>query len=192
MLSILLGSLGFIFYFVYDINSVTKKYRIFQVGFTLGSVLVALGTFSMVLEGWNSRNPKIYIRCVCWFVVIVMFGLLIYTLFFALPFNDTYVEQTSERKTYTEGVYALCRHPGVLWYAGMYIALIGIMCSKIAFIQGMIYILWNVVYVILQDISIFPKTFIDYGEYKKMTPFLIPNRKSIQRCIKTLKRGGQV
>lgn len=191
MFSIILGSIGFLCYFVYDINSVTKKNQILQRGFTVGSSLVFLGTIRMLIDGWANRNQNVLI-CLLWSVFgIVMFILLIYTLFFALPFNTTYVEKSNEREAYTEGVYALCRHPGVLWYAGMYISFLLIVYSLEMLWCVMIYIGWNLAYIIFQDMIIFPKTFTNYEEYKKMTPFLIPNRQSLRRCIRTLKKGGQ-
>ena len=52
-------------------------------------------------------------------------ALLIYTLFFALPFEETYCEENRLRAAYTEGVYGLCRHPGVLWFAGAYFCMWG-------------------------------------------------------------------
>ncbi len=52
-------------------------------------------------------------------------ALLIYTLFFALPFEETYCEENKLRAAYTEGVYGLCRHPGVLWFAGAYLLHVG-------------------------------------------------------------------
>ena len=45
--------------------------------------------------------------------------------------------------------------------------------------------LLNIGYVILQDIIIFPKQFVDYDEYKKIVPFLVPTIKSIRSCIRT-------
>ena len=97
MFSIILGSIGFLCYFVYDINSVTKKNQILQRGFTVGSSLVFLGTIRMLIDGWANRNQNVLI-CLLWSVFgIVMFILLIYTLFFALPFNTTYVEKSNER-----------------------------------------------------------------------------------------------
>lgn len=191
MFSIVIGSIGFLCYFVYDINSVTKKKQILQSGFTVGSVLVFLGTIWMLIDGWENRNQNVFI-CLVWSVLaIVMFILLIYTLFFALPFCTTYVEKSNERKAYTEGVYALCRHPGVLWYAGMYISFFLIECSLGMFFSVIIYIGWNLAYIVFQDKVIFPRTFTNYEEYKKTTPFLIPNKQSVRRCVYTLKKGGQ-
>ena len=52
-----------------------------------------------------------FISAVFLTAAILFLGLLIYTLFFALPFDETYVKENHERLAYTEGVYALCRHP---------------------------------------------------------------------------------
>ena len=192
MFSIILGNIGFLCYFVYDINSVTKKNQILQRGFTVGSIFVFLGTIGMLIDGWANRNQNVLI-CLLWSVLgIVMFILLIYTLFFSFPFKSTYVEECKERKAYTEGVYALCRHPGVLWYTGMYLGVAGMIGSPKALLQSGIFVLWNVGYIVLQDKLIFPKTFVNYEEYKKAAPFLIPNKKSLERCLKTIKKGGSV
>jgi hypothetical protein len=44
----------------------------------------------------------------------------------------------------------------------------------------------NIIYVIFQDRWTFMKTFEDYESYKTDTPFLLPNLKSIKRCLRTL------
>ena len=51
------------------------------------------------------------------------FAALIYCLFFALPFEQTYADQDSGSRVCRSGVYALCRHPGVLCFAVMYLLL---------------------------------------------------------------------
>ena len=192
MFPVMIGSLGFLCYFAYDINSITKNNRFLQKGFLFGTLLVAIGTLGMLVGEWNHICWTFVSTYIFILVSIVMFGLLIYTLFFALPFQSTYVEESCQRIAYTEGVYALCRHPGVLWYAGMYIGIAGMTGSWKSIIQGMIFILWNVLYIALQDRVIFPKTFTNYNEYKKTTPFLIPNKKSVEKCFKTIKKGGHV
>ena len=115
--------------------------------------------------------------------------LLIYTLFFALPFDETYVKESRYRKAYTEGVYALCRHPGVLWFAGMYLFAALLWKSLEGLIFFVVMVILNIFYVIFQDYYSFPKTFSNYREYQRSTPFLIPNRKSIQQC-RNSKRGA--
>ena len=51
MWQFILGSAGFLLYFIYDINSIKKKNTFFQKFFALGTVLVAL---SLVMELWLS------------------------------------------------------------------------------------------------------------------------------------------
>jgi protein-S-isoprenylcysteine O-methyltransferase Ste14 len=117
----------------------------------------------------------------------LFFSLLIYTLFFALPFKNTYIETEGSPKVCQSGVYALCRHPGVLWFIGFY-AFFGITLQlPLLLIAAVIFSLLNVFYVIFQDNWTFMKIFVNYAEYKKVTPFLIPNNKSIKRCLQTLK-----
>ena len=50
---------------------------------------------------------------------------------------------------YTEGVYALCRHPGVLWFAGFYFCLAGFLGSGKALRAFGILIVWNILYIFL-------------------------------------------
>ena len=87
------------------------------------------------------------------------------------------------RQAYTEGVYSLCRHPGVLWFAGLYLCMWGMTGNA----HGGVYFLgmigWNFLYIIFQDLWTFPRTFSDYCAYREKTPFLIPNWKSIQACV---------
>lgn len=186
----LLGSLGFLCYFAYDINSITKNNRLLQKGFLVGTVLVALATAGIFAEGLKISD-KAPVRMIFFGILtLFFFALLIYTLFFALPFEATYVEDSHKRYAYTEDVYALCRHPGVLWYACMYLCIAAALFTKQSLIDGALLIAWNLLYIVLQDRIIFPATFTNYGEYKKTTPFLLPNKRSISRYWATRRRGG--
>lgn len=183
------GSAGFLLYFLYDINSITKKNPLVQKFFGAGTVLVGISTVGIFAEGWENmlRSPA---RAIFFGILAaVMLGLLIYTLFFALPFEATYVEENHVRKAYMEGVYALSRHPGVLWFAFFYLAAAGMIGTWKAMTDGLLLVFWNVIYICLQDQRIFPQTFCNYEEYRQMTPFLLPNRESIRRCFKTWGRG---
>ena len=118
--------------------------------------------------------------------------MLIYTLFFALPFEETYCEENKLRAAYTEGVYGLCRHPGVLWFAGAFLCMWGMLGGLRQGIYFGLMIFWNYLYIIFQDLWTFPRTFFNYREYQQSTPFLIPNGKSIRVCMKSIrKRSNQ-
>ena len=115
-------------------------------------------------------------------------GLLIYTLFFALPFEETYCKENKLRAAYTEGVYGLCRHPGVLWFAGAFLCMWGMLGGWRPGIYFVLMIFWNYLYIIFQDLWTFPRTFFNYREYQQSTPFLIPNGKSIRACMKSIRK----
>ena len=185
---IILGTVGFFLYFIYDINSIVFRNAIMQKLFAAGSLCVAIsavwGMKDVLSKG--TRCPAAFIGFGTGSVFFLI--LLVYTLFFALPFGETYCEENKVRMAYTEGVYSLCRHPGVLWFAGLYFCLWGWSgeLSKGGYFLTMI--AWNYLYIIFQDLWTFPKTFSNYEEYKKTTPFLLPNKRSIEACFVWIKR----
>lgn len=114
-------------------------------------------------------------------------ALLLYALFFALPFGETYCagEPAEKARPYDRDVYALCRHPGVLFLAGVYL------CWGMAVLpgdllrNGMIFSLLNVLYVVFQDLVTFPAVFEDYTGYRRKVPFLVPTRASVRTAWAT-------
>lgn len=188
MSGILMGSVGFICCFLYDHNSIRWKKRFLHPFFSIGCFLIAVSTGLVIRNCWQRRETSFFISAVFLAAAVLFLGLLVYTLFFALPFEETYVKENHERLAYTEGVYALCRHPGVLWFAGFYLCLAGYLRSPEAWGMSGNLILWNILYICYQDRIVFPATFCNYGEYQKTTPFLIPCRRSMAACRKTLIR----
>lgn len=188
MFALWLGVLGFLCYFLYDVNSVGRIAGWMNRLFMIGTILIVVATSVLF---WKRRSVLFQTPMdLLWMAGGVFFlYLLIYTLFFALPFDETYVKESRCRKAYTEGVYALCRHPGVLWFAGMYLFAALLWKSLEGLIFFVVMVILNIFYVIFQDYYSFPKTFSNYREYQRSTPFLIPNRKSIQQC-RNSKRGA--
>ena len=187
----ILGTLGFLMYFIYDINSIIWKSSILQRFFAAGSICVAGSAVWAVGSALNDGMMKLPVTVVLGVGALVFLILLIYTLFFALPFEETYLEESRERLAYTEGIYSLCRHPGVLWFAGVYLCLWGVSGELSQGIYFISMIFWNYLYIVFQDLWTFPKTFTNYDEYKKRTPFLIPNGRSIQACLAWCKKRNR-
>lgn len=187
----ILGTLGFLMYFIYDINSIIWKSSILQRFFATGSIFVTGSVVWAVGSALNDGMMKLPVTVVLGVGALVFLILLIYTLFFALPFEETYLEESRERLAYTEGIYSLCRHPGVLWFAGVYLCLWGVSGELSQGIYFISMIFWNYLYIIFQDLWTFPKTFTNYDEYKKRTPFLIPNGRSIQACLVWCKKRNR-
>ena len=174
---------GFVLCLLYDWNSVRPVCKIFGSFFALGCACLAAGTAALL---WYSRDALLPVRTGSLFalagVVIALAGL-VYTLFFALPFSATYVQQSTGRKAYTEGIYALCRHPGVLWLGGFYGFLWLTFGGWDWFLAAVLFTAADGVYAWWQDRRVFPRSIADYLEYQKRTPFLLPTRDSIRRSM---------
>lgn len=112
--------------------------------------------------------------------------LLVYTLFFALPFQNTYIGPETGRPVCDSGIYALCRHPGVWWLAGLLLSLWG--AARLPLGAALLFSVLNFLYVLFQDRWSFPKLLAGYDAYRASTPFLLPTAQSIRRCRATWPR----
>ena len=97
MWQLILGTAGFVLYFVYDINSVLSKNVCLQKFFAWGSILVVASVVAEFCSAWGQGHRSV--EAVIGFGIGALFflGLLIYTLFFALPFEETYCEENKLR-----------------------------------------------------------------------------------------------
>ena len=59
MWQIVLGSFGFLLYFIYDINSIRKKNVIFQKFFAVGTVFVVVSLLMELLLLWGQCQHRI-------------------------------------------------------------------------------------------------------------------------------------
>ena len=101
MWQFILGSTGFILYFIYDINSVRMKNAVLQKFFAAGSILVVVSLIAELYAAWGSCQRKIGTMTGFGLGGFLFLCLLIYTLFFALPFEETYCEENKLRAAYT-------------------------------------------------------------------------------------------
>lgn len=125
-------------------------------------------------------------------VVAALFGaLMLKALFFSLP-KGTYASPQQGRTVYRQGMYAICRHPGVLWYALMFCFLALAFATPEAAGACALLIMGNVAYMVFQDLWTFPRTFCDYRDYQATTPFFLPNRASLRAARASLSQAGEV
>lgn len=186
-MGLLIGIGGFVLLFIYEVNQVLWHKSFIKAFFTSGFLCIITATFLMMLDGWSGINvmsSSFWIGVICF---ILFFALLIYTLFFSIPFTASYIEQFQQRSVYTEKMYALSRHPGVLWFIGVYSSLVLIFPTQSMIVLAVVLSILNIIYILIQDIWSFPKLFVDYNEYKNTTPFLIPSIKSILKTIHSYK-----
>lgn len=199
MVNVIWGVLGFLLFLLYDINSVTWKMKALHSSFAAGCILLVVGSTGLGYEALTAGGPAGIRDYILISLGVLNMFLLVYTLFFALPFKETYCSREDvgdgnyrvEEKSNVcdRGVYALCRHPGVLWFFFFFFFCGLGLHSSLFMTGGMIFSACNLGYVIFQDIWTFPKTFSDYEEYKKKTPFLIPDLRSIKACMASLAEG---
>lgn len=182
------GVCAFLLYIFYDVNSVLWRWPLLRGCFAAGCALLLAATGLDVYRALPAVNLLRPGPLMCLVMAAASLILLVYTLFFALPFQETYRQETyrqetEERRVCDQGMYALCRHPGVWWLFTLYLFLGLALTPSPLLRHGMVYSICDLVYVIVQDLWTFPRTFSDYGSYQKMTPFLLPTPASVRRAL---------
>jgi len=187
MIYIAVGIFGFIIIHLFDIVSLKKipsgaKPCVWVVG---GGLLVY--SLIMLCLQSNTLPLPIWLTWLGWGLLTLSLLLLIYSLFINLPFRKTYVATGVGDKLITSGLYALVRHPGVMWFVLFMLSLILVSKSNLVLIAMPIFIVLDIVLVIVQDKFFFIRMFDDYKSYQRKTPMLVPNRRSINSFIKGLR-----
>ena len=144
-------------------------------GFFAAGCLCLTGTGGMLFaEAWKNRGIETFF----WLAAAAAsLAGLIYTLFFALPFDATYRKEADGHKVCRSGMYGWCRHPGIWWFFGCFLAL-GMACwnaEKLCMALALSFL--NLGYAWYQDRYIFPEEFCDYEDYQREVPFLIPGKR---------------
>lgn len=188
MVYLLLGAIAFLFFFLYDFTCIFSSFRFLRFGFFAGCFLLTTATVGMLLRSFQLSALKLWPALVGGVFALFFLWLLIYSLFFALSFTDTYGLPKKEPALCDTGVYALCRHPGVLGLMGFYLCIWLMLRTGTAFLAFAVFSVLDIAYALFQDRWTFMKLFAGYQKYQNTTPFLLPNRASMRRCLKTWKR----
>ena len=185
MIYVVLGCLGFLIIHVFDIVSLKRIPAAKPVIWTLGSGLLAYSMIGVWLAPDKLLLP-VWSTWLGWALLSISLSLLIYSLFINLPFRKTYVTTGVGERLITTGLYALVRHPGVMWFILLMLSLILVSNSKLMLIASPIWILLDILLVVIQDKFFFGRMFEEYDAYRRETPMLVPNRKSVNAFIKGL------
>ena len=189
----IMGIAAFAAFGLYDVNSVIWKNRIADRLFFAGSAAITVSCVLAVYDAVSAEKslldiPQV-IKTAALIAGAISVVLLVYTLFLAIPFRDTYVDRegTGKRTVCRTGMYALCRHPGVLWFiiTGICMCIV-FTTSDMMIFTGTVCVL-NILYIVLQDKWTFIHTFSDYEDYRRETPFLIPRISDVVKCFGTMK-----
>ena len=175
----LLGLCAFALFFLNDYNDWRLGRRALKLCFPAGGLLLLAGT---LLRCGNGNHLTGWLRVLLFAAAAGWLLLLVYTLFFAIPLEASYARVGEKRRACTVGVYALCRHPGVLWFAGLYVCLS--LAAGLPWLDVVSYCILNVLLVCFEDRCVFPALLEGYGAYQETTPFLIPDAASVKACLK--------
>ena len=171
---ILLGAAAFLLMLLGDINDALWHKKAMRLCFPLGLAVLAAATAAEL----SFKSPD-----AAWCAVAAAFLLvLLYALFGSFSVKDAYVSQECGRRVYDKGFYALCRHPGVLFFAGLYVSLH--YALALPWPDAAVYAALNLLLAALEDKWLFPRSIGGYDEYKTRVPFLIPTPEGIKKTFK--------
>ena len=177
------GGLSFAVCALYDFVGLRALKRV-RALFALSGLLLAGGT-ALLLAGlpwarmWSARP----VGCAVLLALAAgSLALLVKALFFSFPAATGYAGN-QKVPAVTGGLYALCRHPGVL-FLGLFYLFVWLAARTAA--AGWAFALFTALDVTLaawEDERVFPQTLDGYGAYKETTPFLLPNAQSVRAAF---------
>jgi protein-S-isoprenylcysteine O-methyltransferase Ste14 len=186
MTGIALGAAAFLLIFWVDAVSLQKMSFVKPILWLVGIAVSITGLIITVREPPRVQLP-IPVVAFGWALLAVCTALFVYSLFVEIPFASAYVQKGMPSRLVTEGTYALCRHPGVLWLAGL---LAGVFLASGSLWMLAALPLWvglDVLYVVLQEKLYFVRIFgAEYRDYQREVPMLVPTSRSIRECARTI------
>ncbi|MFC1892959.1 methyltransferase family protein [Chloroflexota bacterium] len=186
MIYIATGILGFLILHFFDILCLKPVPGVKPVTWLSGSGLLIYSVIMMSLAPDKLLLP-VWSTWLGWGLLPLATFLKIYSLFINLPFRKTYINRGVGDKLVVTGIYALVRYPWIHSFAFILLSLILISRSRLLLIAAPIIILLNILLAVIQDKFFFDKMFPNYDRYRQETPMLLPNRKSISACLRTIK-----
>lgn len=185
MIYVALGATGFFLEQLFNVISL-KKVPGAKIGiWTLSNVLIVCSLTKICLHPDKLSLPS-WTSWPGWVIFCLSLSFLIYSLFINLPFRETYVARGVGSKLVTTGLYALARHPGVLFLALTLSSLILAFRSRLLLIAAPIWLLLDTVMVVIEDRYFFQRMFPEYIRYCQETPMLLPNKKSTRAFLNSL------
>lgn len=188
IVNIAIGVCGFLIIHLFDFVSLKRIPVAKPFVWILGCSLLV---YSLVSVSFAPDKPLVFswFTSLGWVLLITSLTLLIDSLFVSLPFHKTYIATGVSNRLKTTGQYALVRHPGVTWFTLLMLSLILVSTSSLLLIAAPIFILLDIALVVVQDKFFFGRMFDGYDSYRQKTPMLVPDRKSINNFLNSLKQA---
>ncbi len=189
MILVAMGALGFAIIHLCDIVALKKVPWAKPIAWLSGggllayaSVMVCLSPEKLPLPGW--------LTYLGWPLLIISLSWLIYSLFINLPFGKTYIATGVGDRLITTGLYALVRHPWIHCFTVLLISLFLISGSRLWLAAAPVWLLFDTLLVVIQDRFFFGRMFKGYDDYRRTTPMLVPNRKSLSAFLSQLRSAA--
>ncbi len=189
MILVAMGALGFAIIHLCDIVALKKVPWAKPIAWLSGSglliyasVMVSISPEKLPLPGW--------LTYLGWPLLIISLSWLIYSLFINLPFGRTYIATGIGGRLITTGLYALVRHPGVPWFIIVMLSLILVSGSRLWLAAAPVWIALDILLVVIQDRFFFGRMFKGYDDYRRTTPMLVPDRKSLSAFLSQLRSAA--
>jgi protein-S-isoprenylcysteine O-methyltransferase Ste14 len=177
------GILGFIIFHAVDIAAIRRLPLVKPLIWFAGCALVIYAAVMACLNGTKFYTP-LWLTVLGWLLLIASLAQVLHSLFISLPFHKTYIAKGVGDKLITTGLYGIVRHPGVYGLAVIMLALVIISGSRLMAVAAIAWIVTDIIVVIIQDYVFFNRMFPDYASYRKITPLLIPNWRSLSSFLK--------
>lgn len=153
-------------------------------------ILPSVALAAVCLDAARFSVPGI-LSSLGWVLAALSVGLWLYSMFWEIPFANTYVNAGHGDVLITHGTYALTRHPTVLWLGFILLGLVLATRSSLLRLAAPIWWLADVLYVWGEERWYLRRVFAGYAAYQRTTPMLLPTLGSLRRCVKTIAHHGE-
>jgi protein-S-isoprenylcysteine O-methyltransferase Ste14 len=183
------GIIGIGALLLYDINSVEHNNERLESLYVVGGGLLGLMYLDVIPKSLAKEGGlPTALRIVFGVLAGVSFLLTAYSAFFVGKRTRWGTKRKNnanwwERELADRGLYAMCRHPSALFFLIMNISLI--YAVNYVYYQAVIFSVAGILLAYYEDRNVFPELVRGYDEYKRSTPFILPNRESLRRCRET-------
>jgi len=176
MVSIISIFFGFILLMLAEWRSVRSGKSAHAALQVSGYALIALGMLLALLGSTQNMRVPEGMRLVCLGLAIAGGAALLWTVFLEIPLGVRRYKVAAGH-VYARGSYGQCRHPGFWCFLLFSMGFALWSNNSLVFIDFSIANALNLLLILLQDKYTFPMQFVDYREYAKKVPFLVPHFK---------------
>lgn len=178
------GVFGFVALFIHGINSVSHYSDRMEMLRMVGGGLVGLSLLEYMPGKERALLP--WMASVFGVLAAVFAVLILYTN--VIAWNPGAWKRAAKREKEPDketlvdtGLFALCRHPGLWWMAGLCVCLY--LSGGMPWMTMLLYIALYGAVTFYYDSEVYPETIPGYKNYKKRTNFLFPDAAGFARCF---------